>query len=613
MKRKLISYEAFENMKNNAVSNAKHELSEAKTILQKALKVENLSISHFNQDSVVYESNGSYIHANYKLDKNKVVFENIEQLVIDKDSEDVASKKLVANLVDALLDENEAVALEKANNIFEKYITSGFFKRNISEACSPKAKKKKEDKKDKKEDKKDKLVSGKIKLFLKGGKAEEAEDKEADDDMPKKKGKGFLKFKKATEKAKKLKEWATLVENVEGYFDYKTFGPVLKESVIERDAKGNVIAMAVPNTTARNEAKLLSFNWKTLDSDVKVLRSGAKKLAENAEFCKAVSSIKRFNAISDTDKIQESLEDLVSRFSNVLYLTQDELSSIVSEALESVNASNYDDQTCDFIAEAILVTAHNNYSERVNKIMNLAGSSLEESADDAYETFKNTVDSFYNKLDESTAKEMQVFVDLYESLRSAYSIALSSNNDYVKQETASHLNELLAILEQGAEPNFDVAYEAAQWLSQLIETNLDSEVWNVSNNVHVTVGGDHPRMAQNAKKGYTPASDFNGAWDSTAPVSDGKGTKKELSDEMEKDGWSNVGGEDSYPSLSNPYVPKPFGDYKIKGEKSVDDDSDQLAHVGGEDTWPNLTNPYLLKAADIKMNNGSGTDLVVDK
>lgn len=607
MKRKLISHEAFESMKNSSVSNAKHELTEAKSLLEKALQVENLSISHFNQDSVVYESNGSYIYANYKMDKNKVVYENIEQLVIDKDSEDVASKKLVASLVDALLDENEAVATEKANNIFEKYINSGFFKRTISESCVVKGKKdKKKDKKEDKDDKKKKLTSKKLKLVLSGKKVE-GDDEE---DAPKKDKKGFLKFKKVSEKAKKLKEWASLVENVEGYLDYKTFGPVLKESVVERDAKGNIISLTVPSTSARNEAKLLSFNWKTLDTDVKVLRSGAKKLAENVEFCKAIASIKRFNAISDNAKIQECLEDLVSRFSNVLYLTQNELSNIVSEALQSVNASNFDDQTCDFIAEAILVTAHESYSERVAKIMTLAGASLDESADDAYQAFKDTVDVFYNKLDESTAQEMQVFVDLYESLRSVYSLALNSGNDFVKQETAAHLNGLLAILEEGAEPSLDVAYEAAEWLANLIETNLDSEVWNVSNNVHISVNGEHPKMSMNAKKSYAPSSDFSGKWSSTTPVSDGSGDKAELSDELEKNGWSNIGGEDSWPSLSNPYVPKPFGDYKIKGEKAVDDDSDQLAHVGGEDTWPNLSNPYLLKAADIKMNNGAGTDLV---
>lgn len=609
MKRKLISYSVFENMKNNSTSNAEHELSEAKQLLEKALQIENLTISHFNHDSVVYESNGFFVHANYKLAKNKIVFENIEQLVIDNDSEEANSRKLVSDLVDCLLDENEAIANIKANEVFNNYIKLNSFKRNISESAVPKEKKEKKGKKDKKS--KEKLMPFELKAKIKGIKLDVTKDK--DSKLDGKKPKTFLKFKTKSEKAKKIKEWASLVENVESYVDYKEFGPLVKESVLSRDSKGNVIALSVPNTQAKNEAKLLSFNWKTLDTDVKVLRSNAKKLAENAEFCKAVAALKRFNAISDTEKIQESLEELVGRFNSVLYLTQNELSSIVAEALQTVNASNYDDSTCDFIAEAILVTAHSNYSERVNKIVNLSGNTIDENSEDVYEDFKNIVDNFYSKLDESNAKEMQVYVDLYESLRTVYSIGVSTNNDYLKQESASHLNDLVAILEQNIEPNLDIAMSAAEWLTHLIETNLDSEGWNVSNNVHITVGGDHPKMSQNAQKGYTPSSDFSGNWKSVAPVSDGTGTKKELSDEMEKNSWGNIGGEDVYPSLDNPYIPKPFGDYKIKGEKNIDNDTDQLAHVGGEDTWPNMTNPYLPKSVDVKMNNGAGTDLVVDK
>lgn len=607
MKRKLISYNAFESMKNNSTSNAEHELSEAKKLLEKALQVENLTISHFNQDSVVYESNGSYLHANYKFENSKIVFENIEQLVIDNDSEENHSKKMISDLVDCLLDENETVAQIKADEIFNNYIKLNHFKRNISESCVPKEKKCKKEK-GKKE--KGKLVTDDLKSKVKNIKIDLVKNKDKDSE---KKPKSFLKFKTKGEKAKKMKEWTNLVENVENYIDYKEFGPLVKESVLSRDSKGNVIAVSVPNTKARNEAKLLSFNWKTLDTDVKVLRSGAKKLAENVEFCKSIAGLKRFNAISDNEKLQESLEDIVSRFNGVLYLTQNELSSIVSEALQQVKANNYDDQTCDFLAEAILVTAHANYSERVNKIVNLSGNTIDEAAEDSYEAFKNIVDTFYSKLDESNAQEMQVYVDLYESLRTVYSIAASTNNDYLKQESAIHLNDLVAILEQNAEPNLQVALSAAEWLTHLIETNLESEGWNVSNNVHMTVNGDHPRMAQNAQKGYAPASDFSGNWKAVAPVSDGNGTKKELSDEMEKDSWGNIGGEGVYPSLDNPYIPKSFGDYKIKGEKNIDNDSDQLAHVGGEDTWPNMTNPYLPKSVDVKMNNGDGTDLVVDK
>jgi hypothetical protein len=68
--------------------------------------------------------------------------------------------------------------------------------------------------------------------------------------------------------------------------------------------------------------------------------------------------------------------------------------------------------------------------------------------------------------------------------------------------------------------------------------------------------------------------------------------------------------------LNNPYVPTPFGDYKIKGEKAIEADSDQLAHWGTGDTWPGLQNPYTPAAVTpytYKMNHGKEPDLVVDQ
>jgi hypothetical protein len=600
MKRKLINYDVFESIQNSAVSNAENELAEAGEMLTKALNVESLKLSCFGPDTVMYETHsGPFIHANYKITNKEVVFENIEQLIVDAGSEQAKLKSVVSDLIESLVDDNTSTA----DSMFEAYINSRSYKRTISES----AKVKKDKKKDKKTGKK-KLVSPDLKEKIKGLKnVEDGKDSGKKD----KNKKEFLFFKKAKSKASKLKEWTMIAENVEEFANYKQFGTFAKENILSVDSKGNVTSVSVPNLKTKNEAKLLSADWKTLDTDVKVLRKSAKKLAENSAFCKAVAQIKRWNALSDSDKIQESLEDLTSRFSSVLYLTQDELSSIISEALEAVGASNYEDTTCDFLAEAILVTAHANYSERVNKVLTLAGSKVDESSEDSYANFKQVTDSFYPKLDESASREMQVYVDLYESLRTVYEIAQASNNQFLKSETSNHLNDLMSILEQNMEPNIQVAISAAEWLTHLVETNLEAEGWDVSNNVHVTISGDHPRMAKNSQKSYTPSSDFSGNWQSAAPVSDGNGIKKNLADDMEGDSWSNIGGEDTYPSLNNPYLLKPYGDYKMKGEKDVDSDSGQLAHAGGEDTWPNLKNPYLLNSPDVfKMKSD---DLVVDK
>jgi hypothetical protein len=123
-------------------------------------------------------------------------------------------------------------------------------------------------------------------------------------------------------------------------------------------------------------------------------------------------------------------------------------------------------------------------------------------------------------------------------------------------------------------------------------------------------------MAEKAKKGYTPSKDFSGDWGDTAPVSDGKSYRNGQAEKMRSSAWGNLGGEDTYPTLKNPYIPEPFGDYKIKGEKSIEDDSDLLGHVSNKDTWPELQNPYVpdsVTPQSYKMNHGKEKDLIVDK
>jgi hypothetical protein len=71
--------------------------------------------------------------------------------------------------------------------------------------------------------------------------------------------------------------------------------------------------------------------------------------------------------------------------------------------------------------------------------------------------------------------------------------------------------------------------------------------------------------------------------------------------------------------LKNPYTPKPFGDYTMKGEKGVDKDNKDWSLWSSGDTWPNLKNPYTPKekvgtgGKGYKMKNGKETDLVVDR
>jgi hypothetical protein len=584
MKRKLISYELFETIQKSALSVAEDQLIGAAPVLSDVLGIDELSLSCYGKNNVMYESkDGTYIHASYELGKKHVNFKNVEQLVLDEATELSSANSMVEEMMDAILDSNES----KANELFTKYINLPVMKRNFNEGADNLISKKK---KDKKKDKKNPF------LDMIKGKKEDKDEKEA---------KKSFKFKTKTEKDKTVKEWKIVSENVTSFIKFKNCGSLVSESDIARDERGNVINVNVPNSQMRNEMKILSFNWKTLDTDVKVLRSNAKQLTENADFCKAIASLKRLNGLDD-DKVNETLEEIVGRWPSVLYLTQNELSILVAEALEVTGVLNFDDHICDSLAESVLKTAFTAYSEKASKVLSLAGAG----ATDTFEEFSLVVDKFYPHLDESSVLEMQVYVDLYDALRTVNQVAGSM---LLKRESAHHLDDLAAVIEQRIAPSLEIAVAAAEWLNNLAETNLESGDWSISNSVHTTVNGDNPKMAQNASKGYTPSSDFSGDWGDTAPVSDGQSYKNDLANQMRNNSWGNIGGDGVYPSLNNPYIPAPFGDYKIKGEKTIDLDSDQLAINGGGDTWPSLQNPYSPKSENPVMNHGREADLIINK
>ncbi len=633
MKRKLISYDAFANIKNNSLSSAEAELLETEDVLAKALELDNLSLVCYGPEHVLFEDeNGAYVQATYTINDKYVDFDNIEQLILDESSELDHAKDLLRKMVEAIVEDRKV----DADGFFQEYIDQNFFSRSIEEGFKIKATASTGT--GRRSPFRGKRRPGGRTAALKAARTRKLHARSISPSMKKqvdrqralaarklggkdiRTGKGkrairtYIRFVSPSKAMKKMKEWTNLSENVLNFIDYQEFGPVLNETSAQYDEKGNVVSLRVPTLKTRNEAKILTLNYKTLNTDLKILRSSAKTICENAEFCKAVANLKRQNALSDMVKTQEAVEDIVSQFPGVLYLTQIELAKIIAEALESVNATNYDDEMCDFMSEAILRTAHETYTDRVEKVNQLSGNKIDKSFEDAYEAFKVVANEFYAQLDEHAANDMQVFVDLYEAVREVFNIAVEYKDAELKSECAIHLNELAAIIEQSVAPSLEVALEAAEWLNDIVETNLEGGEWDVSNNVHITTNGDHPITSKHAAKGYAPSSDFSGDWGDELPVSDGKSYKSGEADKMKNNSWGNIGGKDTYPDLSNPYLPQ-SGTFKIHGEKAVEDD-DGLATWGGKDTWPSLENPYNPKAETpytYKMNGGKEKDLIVDK
>lgn len=586
MRRKLIKQDAFERITNESVTTAERELVEAESILARALGRDHLNLRSFTQSTVLYETlDNTYVHAGYEIKNGTVTFNNIEELVIDESTRKQKVRGILSEMIDAVLVDNNA----KAKELFSDYMSMVRWNEAKGEGGFP-FKKKGHGKKDKKhhdEDKKNHL------------------------------------FKKAKKAGKEFAEAYITSQNVLDYVDYMKVGPTLAEAALKTDEKGNVTDIRIPALRLRNESRLHRGDWKVLNSKVAEGRKVISGLSESQEFCKAVAHLKRQNGFSDVQGLEESLDYIVKSWPVVLYATQSELAGVIGEALATAGVKSFDDQICEFMAEGVLRKAHGAYTEKVAQVLHLASAPKMQEGVDAYAFFQHVVEQFYPALDEKFGLERKVFTDLYESLGTVYKKAERQGDSALKTEAASYLNELADILNGQAKPELELAEEAAGFLSNIIETNLEMGKWVVSNTPHLTVNGDHPDMAKKAGHGYTPSKDFSGDWGDEAPAigqdshdyKSGKHAKK-----MRNDSWGQAGDAgDIFPKLKNPYVPKPFGDYTMKGEKGVDKSNSDHALWSSSDTWPNLKNPYVPKEAGgtggkgYKMKNGKETDLVVDK
>jgi hypothetical protein len=589
MKKKLISYDAFNKIQESSLSVAEFELVEAADLLAKTLNLETLDLESFSQNTVIFETlDGTFVHANYELGKSTLTFENIQELEIDEESQRQEKRKLLTNMVDFILEGNE----EKAKETFSSYLNSPIFKQEVTEAAKVTV---------------SKPTGKRSKLFHK----KQSRSLVAKRIRAMKKTKLKLRMnpslKKATERKKKavgakisgssnprartyarymkaqcVKEWAGMVDNIYDFLDFQDFGPALKNSIVECDEHGNVEKVVIPTTSKRDEGRILNFDWMNIDSEVKVLRGKAKFLSEDSNFCKAVNDLKRYNAISDDSALEECLENIAAKWPVAIYLTEAELSQVIKVALETVGAKNYDDTTCNFMAEGILFTTFGLYQDKAAKVAKLAGIATENLS---YDTFKSTTDTFYGELDNSEDTQLQLFADLHKALSEIVKTSEKVNDVNTTKEATELLINLESVLNREENLDYELAEAVADYISDFIETNLGTEDWTDSG-VHTDLMLQHPDMGKKAKQSYSPAADGQGDW------------KNDNAEELETNGWSNVSGDETFPSLNNPYVPK-SASFELKaGDKNTD--SDELGTTQGN-TWPGLSNPYVPKAVTVKV------------
>lgn len=598
MKRKLIDFDAFQQIRKESLTNAQTELEVAGPLLAHALGLDDLTVESFDDGRVLFESDeGEFIRADYEITGGYISFDSVEQLVLNEETEAAASRETISRMLDALIESDE----DKAEELFGEWMrmprTHRLFSEERKLRSVPKYK----------------TVGGKKKIVgyrkakwnttpkksesgsktLKRMRSKKINSKRMPAGLKK-----FLAGKRSQMNrsiGKKMQEWAVIAENVLNFVGVQVDGPSIDQvQTLRRD--GEVVAVKVPTIALRNEARILKFDWKTMNTDLVVKRSESKRMHESKGFAKAAADLKRLNALSDSRDFETALENAATAFPGVIYLTEGELAGGIKAALESINATNFDDEACLFISEGLLRTAHDAFVDRVSKIVRLAGGKLNEDAEDKYANFRGIADAFFGRLDETAELEMQAYVDVYESLRGVHELAKEEDNVDVANETAAHLDELLPIVSGRESMNLDALEDAAEWLYDVAEAT-QPEDWK-TDAPHVTHDGEHPALAGKARKYQSPA-EMQGSTPEYHHTSAGKGEDAEAARELGSDGWSNIGGEGIYPSLDNPYVPKAETP-SIKGERSCDSDSGQLAHWGSEETWPNLSNPYLKASATPK-------------
>jgi len=598
MKRTLISFDKFKQIEENSLTKAQQELIEAAESLAKTLGLDGLELHTYSESDVTYQAaDGNFIHATYTVTDNEVILEDIEMLVIEEETEKNAARETLSQMIDNILENKE----HEANNLFENYMGMPFVRRElmVNEAFKVTVSKptgKRSPLKGRKQDRS--LVAKRTRArnkTLATMSAGERKKLGRHRDTAKSKLGGSVnprwRVYARKLKPKTMKEWFNMCENVLGYIDFKSNGTILSEAAIRTDERGNVVALALPTQNKRNEGKILSMNYKTLDTELKVLRGSMKKISEDQVFVKAMADLKRYNNISDNTSLEETLEAIVSRWPNLLYISENELSEQIALALESASVSNYDDNTCSFMAEAILRTAHNAYTDKVRKLAQLAGASSDVTAEcrdceDSYKEFAAVSQNLFDQLDESTQNELRIFSDLYKALHEVHRIAAETGDEATRIEVADFMRECASILNGNSDTDMELAESIADYLADLLEAAEESEGWD--HGVEVTASGDHSMTKWNAKQAHV-ASNSTGGWKDAAPVSDGKDYDRGHADDMGHSGMSNMASDDTWPNMSNPYVPKAIVP-KMR-EKNVADDSDALGDDVHKDTWPNLSNP----------------------
>ena len=512
MKKKFIDFNVFKQIENNSVTTAERELAEAAEILAKALNETRLALYCLSENDVTYiNAQGNFVHANYQMNDKELFLENVEELVIDENSLSENRKDIISNLVDNILEDK----LVEANSNFTSYFSIPTLRTNLREGIITEAKK---------HGKKKGKIPPQLLPFIKKKKEEAKEGKGHSEKETKRHAKkkrfNSKQLSSLGDKAgeHKKNEWNVVAHNILEFVDFKSNGNIYNNVKTQRDNTGNVVALQIPRSQIRNEGKVLMMTWSGCNNAVeKGRKAGMSVGMHESNWVRAVSDMRRFNALSENTSLQTTFENVVSAWPDLLFLTQTELSKKINETLEAAGVSNYDDETCDFLADGLLRTAYRAFNDKVGKIYNVAGKTAV--AED-YADFETVAESVFQKIDENRRTQFQVFSDLYRSLSEVHRTADRIGDYATKAETASLLHECELVISRQVEPSLELAEDAALFLQTISEAvDLYGSVWDVPA-VHIDMSGDNPAIHKYGAVDGSPAK--NAGLYKSSPVSDGK-------------------------------------------------------------------------------------------
>ena len=145
MKKKFIDIETYKNIENSSLTAVERELQEAVELVGGILGDNNLQVYCIDESAVTFiNSDGNYVQANYEMTKDKILLENIEELIVEANHLAEARKEIINKMVDNILDDKNEIA----NNNFSEYFHFPVVRAGLKEGIIAEAKKNNDEEED---------------------------------------------------------------------------------------------------------------------------------------------------------------------------------------------------------------------------------------------------------------------------------------------------------------------------------------------------------------------------------------------------------------------------------------------------------------------------------